>query len=120
MKALLLNGSHRLGGNTATALNFLKALLEEGGAEVECVNLAELRIETCVGCRLRFEKGERFCPRKDDLLAMGAEVIGRRRPKLGARIQKDALEATYGRILTQDARRLLRMAMSPPLFSRAR
>lgn len=34
--------------------------------ECEIVNLADHRIELCLGCKLCFEKGEEACPHKDD------------------------------------------------------
>lgn len=34
--------------------------------ECEIVNLADYRIELCLGCKLCFEKGEEACPHKDD------------------------------------------------------
>jgi multimeric flavodoxin WrbA len=44
-------------------LDDLKAL---GDVECEIVTLSDYRIETCRGCQLCFEKGEEFCPLKDD------------------------------------------------------
>ncbi len=44
-------------------LNNLKAL---GDVETEIVTLNDYRLEICRGCRLCFEKGEKFCPLKDD------------------------------------------------------
>lgn len=37
-----------------------------GGVECEIVALSDYRIETCRGCKLCFDKGEEFCPLKDD------------------------------------------------------
>jgi hypothetical protein len=37
-----------------------------GDVECEIVALGDYRVETCGGCKLRFEKGEKFCPLKDD------------------------------------------------------
>jgi multimeric flavodoxin WrbA len=44
-------------------LDRLEAL---GGLETEIVALSDYRIETCRGCKVCFEKGEEFCPLKDD------------------------------------------------------
>ena len=41
-------------------------LREFGDFEFEIVNLADFRIELCLGCKLCFEKGEESCPHKDD------------------------------------------------------
>jgi len=41
-------------------------LSELDDIEFEIVNLADFRIELCLGCKVCFEKGEECCPRKDD------------------------------------------------------
>ena len=48
------------------ASEFLDQLESLGGVETELVRLSDYRIETCQGCKLCFEKGEEFCPFKDD------------------------------------------------------
>jgi NADPH-dependent FMN reductase len=45
---------------------FLDGLEALGGVECEIVALSDYRIETCRGCKQCFEKGEEFCPLKDD------------------------------------------------------
>lgn len=45
---------------------FLGGLEAFGDVETEIVALSDYRIETCRGCKLCFEKGEEFCPLKDD------------------------------------------------------
>jgi multimeric flavodoxin WrbA len=45
---------------------FLDALSERGEVECEIVALGDYRIGTCRGCRLCFDKGEEFCPLRDD------------------------------------------------------
>jgi multimeric flavodoxin WrbA len=45
---------------------FLDNLQSQGDVECEIVALSDYRIETCRGCKLCFEKGEEFCPLKDD------------------------------------------------------
>ncbi len=45
---------------------FLKNLQQFGNVEYEIVRLNEYHIETCKGCRLCIDKGEEFCPLKDD------------------------------------------------------
>jgi len=53
--------------HTYTAVReFLDRLEVLGGVECEIVILSDYRIETCRGCKLCFEKGEEFCPLKDD------------------------------------------------------
>jgi multimeric flavodoxin WrbA len=53
--------------NTYNAvLQFLNNLKALGDVEYEIVILSNYRLGTCRGCRLCFEKGEEFCPLKDD------------------------------------------------------
>jgi multimeric flavodoxin WrbA len=48
------------------AVQFLNNLKTLGDVEVDIVTLSDYRLGTCRGCRLCFEKGEEFCPLKDD------------------------------------------------------
>jgi len=45
---------------------FLGRLEAIGGVSTEIVALSDYRLEACRGCKLCFEKGEEFCPLKDD------------------------------------------------------
>ena len=45
---------------------FLKNLQSLGDIEYEIVRLNEYHLETCIGCRICIDKGEEFCPLKDD------------------------------------------------------
>lgn len=45
---------------------FLQKLQQNGDIECEIVKLSDYKISTCLGCKLCFEKGEKFCPLKDD------------------------------------------------------
>jgi len=45
---------------------FLESLRSRGGVETELVPLSDYRLEICRGCKTCFEKGEEFCPLKDD------------------------------------------------------
>jgi multimeric flavodoxin WrbA len=47
-------------------LQFLENLQASGEVEYEIVILSDYRLGICRGCRLCFEKGEEFCPLKDD------------------------------------------------------
>jgi len=72
MKILILNSSPRKNGNTAR----LSSLIADSYAkstqtvDVEIINLADYTIHQCCGCRLCFNKGEAFCPQKDDVLTL--------------------------------------------------
>ena len=53
--------------NTYNAVRqFLDNLQSLGDVEYEIVALSDYRLGTCRGCKLCFEKGEEFCPLKDD------------------------------------------------------
>ena len=45
---------------------FLDSLQSFGDVEYEIVALTDYRVETCRGCKTCFNKGEEFCPLKDD------------------------------------------------------
>lgn len=45
---------------------FLENLQSLGDIKCEIVQLSDYHIETCKGCRLCIDKGEEFCPLKDD------------------------------------------------------
>ena len=45
---------------------FLSSLQSFGDVEYEIVALTDYRVETCRGCKTCFNKGEEFCPLKDD------------------------------------------------------
>ena len=53
--------------NTHQAVvQFLNNLQSLGDVEYEIVTLSDYRLGSCRGCRVCFEKGEEFCPLKDD------------------------------------------------------
>lgn len=50
MKVLLINGSPRVGGNTAVALAEMEAVFAKNGIETEIVQVGHLAIRGCVAC----------------------------------------------------------------------
>ena len=53
--------------HTLSAVNqFLNHLKSLGDMETEIVVLSDYNIGICRGCKVCFEKGEEFCPMKDD------------------------------------------------------
>ena len=58
MKVLLLNGSPKKNGNTATALAEMVKVFEAEGVETEIVNLGNLDIRGCIGCGTCGKKGK--------------------------------------------------------------
>lgn len=59
-------GSARKKHTYEAAREFLDQLEARGDVETEIVTLSDCRIQTCRGCKLCFEKGEEYCPFKDD------------------------------------------------------
>jgi multimeric flavodoxin WrbA len=54
---------------------FLANLEAHGDVECEIVPLGDYRIEMCRGRKLCFEKGEEFCPLKDDRDALIGKIM---------------------------------------------
>lgn len=50
MKVLMLNGSPKANGNTATALNEMEKIFRQEGIDVEIVHVGQLPIRSCVAC----------------------------------------------------------------------
>lgn len=59
-------GSARKGNTYTAVLQFLNNLQALGDVEYEIVRLSDYTLKACRGCRLCFNKGEEFCPLKDD------------------------------------------------------
>ena len=58
MKILMLNGSPNPNGNTAIALNEMKKIFDEEGAETEIVLVGNKDIRGCIGCDRCFDIGK--------------------------------------------------------------
>jgi multimeric flavodoxin WrbA len=59
-------GSARKGHTHDAVVQFLTNLQSIGDIEYEIVRLSDYRLQTCRGCQLCFDKGEEYCPLKDD------------------------------------------------------
>ncbi len=59
-------GSARKKHTHEAVAQFLRNLQSMGDIEYEIVTLSDYQIATCRGCKVCFEKGEEFCPLKDD------------------------------------------------------
>jgi multimeric flavodoxin WrbA len=76
MKLLLINSSARVNGNTTRVMDLLeqnlKAIAQETALDltIERISLSKLSLKPCIGCRTCFDRGESYCPQKDDLLAL--------------------------------------------------
>lgn len=73
MKIVSIISSCRKSGNTAWAAelieNELNAIAQQNGTELQLDRffIGYCDIKMCVGCRTCFDKGEEFCPHKDDV-----------------------------------------------------
>jgi len=57
MKVLMINGSPRANGNTATALHEMEKIFAQEGIETELVHVGNKDIRGCIGCRKCYETG---------------------------------------------------------------
>lgn len=74
MKILGISGSPR--GSRSQTLRLVRAVLDgakSAGAEVELVDVAKLRIEYCIGCKVCYERGE--CVKKDDFAELYRKML---------------------------------------------
>ena len=65
MKVLLINGSSKEAGSTATALGRIKEILEKEGIEAEIFNIGPSPVRDCIGCK-QCVKLDGFCAFDDD------------------------------------------------------
>lgn len=66
MKVTAFVGSARRKRTYHAVERFLTCLQSLGNVEYEIVALSDYQLETCIGCKQCFEKGEAFCPWADD------------------------------------------------------
>ena len=66
MKVTAFIGSARKQHTYKASEQFLQKLQSLGNIEYEIVMLSDYNLEICKGCLLCFDKGEEFCPLKDD------------------------------------------------------
>ncbi len=65
MKAILVNGSARVNGNTKIALNRIEKILQAKGIETEIIDLAIKKLNPCAACYKCANVGK--CIQNDDL-----------------------------------------------------
>lgn len=68
MKVIAFNGSARKQGNTAILINHVFSELEKVGIETELVELAGQKIQGCTACYKCFERKDRKCAVKNDIV----------------------------------------------------
>ncbi len=66
MRVTAFIGSARKKNTYKASEQFLQKLRSLGDIEYEIVMLSDYNLEICKGCLLCFNKGEEFCPFKDD------------------------------------------------------
>ena len=66
LKVTAFVGSARKKHTYNTTKQFLEKLKSLGDIESEIVMLSDYNLKTCKGCQVCFQKGEEFCPSKDD------------------------------------------------------
>ncbi len=57
MKVLLINGSPKANGNTATAMHEVERVLQEQGIETEWIHVGHLQIHGCIACNKCWDSG---------------------------------------------------------------
>lgn len=77
MHLLAIIGSGRKHGNTYHAVQGLEKQLKalDASLTVEYLNLSEVTIQPCLGCRACFDQGEARCPRKDDVPMIAEKML---------------------------------------------
>lgn len=74
-KVVAFVGSAHKKNTQRAVVQFLNDLQALGGVESEIATLSDYRLEVCRGCGLCFQKGEEFCPLKDDRDALMEKIM---------------------------------------------
>lgn len=80
MKIVSVVGSCRQSGNTEQVVKLFEEKLAEFAdkqqipLEIEHILLSKKNVASCRGCRVCFDKGEEFCPSKDDVLSIRGQI----------------------------------------------
>ena len=75
MKIIAINGSARKGGNTAQLLTMTLEELAKAGHDTELVELSGHVIQGCIACFKCFEKKDKHCSVKTDILNVCIEKM---------------------------------------------
>lgn len=80
MNILVLNGSPRANGNTASMVNAFAEGAQQSGHRVEVVSVCQKKIAGCLACEYCHTKGDGRCIQQDDMqqvypLLQEAEMI---------------------------------------------
>ena len=66
-KIIILSGSPRKKDGYRLIQSIGEKLNKKGKVELEYIKLSDLKVNNCVGCMKCFDKGEEYCPFKDDI-----------------------------------------------------
>lgn len=75
MKVIGINGSARKDGNTAIIINTVFEELNKEGIATELIQLGGHPIKSCVACYTCFNKKDKQCIMKDDIIAQAIEKM---------------------------------------------
>ena len=78
MKSILINGSPRKNGNTASLLKKVQEGLESSGCETKLVQLRDMNFKgciSCLACKIKGSKCNGLCALRDDLRPVLEETI---------------------------------------------
>jgi multimeric flavodoxin WrbA len=74
-KVAIFMGSPRKKNTYDAVREFARRLEALGGVECEIVSLSDYQIEACRGCQVCFDRGEEFCPLRDDRDALFEKIM---------------------------------------------
>lgn len=75
-KILAIIGSPRKHGNTYKIVKLVEERLnQQGNIDFEYLYLKDLDLRPCLGCRACMDRGEEFCPLKDDLASIEQKIL---------------------------------------------
>lgn len=74
MNILVLNGSPRANGHTATLVKYFKKGAEESGHKVKVLQVGTMNIRGCIGCEYCHNTGNGECVIKDDMQKVYSEL----------------------------------------------
>ena len=98
MKVIIINGSPRISGVTATTLHVLEKELLDSGVKVDFVSLAEIEMAHCLGCCSCYRTGH--CCIRDDSEKLSEQIAEADGIILGsptyAKLDKDKVNRIIG------------------------
>ena len=75
MKALIVNGSPRIKGNSAALAGVTAAVLEKSGVETRTLTLQRMDIRACTACEKCKKTNEVVCAHDDDMTSIFPDIL---------------------------------------------